>query len=64
MGDETVATRVRGEFEEMPGLILTEDQAVRLFGIERRLCRDVIEQLIGASYLQKTRSGSVRRAEV
>lgn len=60
---ESVTQRVRAEFEEMPGLVLTEHQAAKLFGIEQTMCRDVINQLIHASYLRKTRSGTITRRD-
>ncbi|MGE3510821.1 MAG: hypothetical protein AB7N65_18260 [Vicinamibacterales bacterium] len=60
---ELVTQRVRAEFEEMPGLTLTEHQAAKLFGIEQKMCRDVINQLIHASYLRKTRSGTITRRD-
>lgn len=63
MNVEAVTQRVRAEFQEMPGLTLTEDQAAKLFGIEQKVCRDVINQLVDASYLRKTRSGSVTRGD-
>jgi hypothetical protein len=63
MNVEAVTQRVRAEFEEMPGLALTEHQAAKLFGIEQNVCRDVISQLIHASYLRKTRSGTITRGD-
>jgi len=60
---ESATQRVRAEFEEMPGLALTEPQAARLFGIEQKVCRDVIDLLIHASYLRKTRSGTITRRD-
>lgn len=63
MSVDAVTRRVRAEFDEMPGLSLTEPQAAKLFGIERTVCRDVIDQLIDESYLRKTRSGSIIRCD-
>lgn len=63
MSVEAVTQRVRAEFEEMPGLVLTEHQAAKLFGIERQVCRDVIDSLIHESYLRKTRSGTITRSD-
>ena len=63
MNVEAVTQRVRAEFEEMPGLTLTEHQAAKLFGIEQKVCRDVIDRLVDAAYLEKTRSGSVKRSD-
>mgnify|MGYP003340398124 FL=1 len=63
MNVEAVTRRVRAEFEEMPGLVLTEYQAAKLFGIEQKVCRDVIDSLIDESYLRKTRSGTITRSD-
>ena len=63
MNVEAVTRRVRAEFEEMPGLVLTENQAAKLFGIEQKVCRDVIDSLIDESYLRKTRSGTITRSD-
>ena len=62
MDVELVAKRVRAEFEEMPGMTLTMPQASRLFGIEREICRGIVERLVTASYLKWTESGAVTRA--
>src|SRR6185436_13601196 len=38
MNVEVMAERVRAEFEEMPGMMLTMPQASRLFGLEHEVC--------------------------
>lgn len=38
--------RVRGEFEEMPGLSLTLAQASKLFGMSSDVCVDILANLI------------------
>lgn len=63
MNVEAVAQRVRAEFEEMPGLALTVPQASKLFGLDTDICRHVIDQLIGSSYLRRTRFGTVTRGD-
>lgn len=63
MNVDAVTRRVRAEFEEMPGLVLTEHQAAKLFGIEQKVCRHVIDNLIDESYLRKTRSGTITRSD-
>jgi hypothetical protein len=55
------ARRVRGEFNEMPGLQLTIPQAARLLGIEPEACRTVIDQLVASDFLRKTPSGKIVR---
>ena len=54
--------RVRGEFNEMPGLQLTVPQAARLLGIEPADCRDVIDLLVDAAFLRWTSDGTIVRA--
>ena len=54
--------RVRGEFNEMPGMELTEAQAARLWGVEPTACRNVVELLVGADFLRRTANGRIVRA--
>jgi hypothetical protein len=61
MDVEGVADRVRAEFEEMPGMMLTMRQASRLFGLEREVCRTIVERLVTTDYLRWTTSGAVAR---
>jgi hypothetical protein len=63
MNARTLVDRVRGEFNEMPGLQLTVPQAARLLGIEPAACRDVIDLLVDSSFLRWTQSGTVVRVE-
>jgi hypothetical protein len=60
---ESLVRRVRGEFLEMPGLLLTVGQAQRLWGIERELCERVIGSLVGAAFLRRTSTGAIARME-
>jgi hypothetical protein len=55
--------RVRGEFNEMPGLQLTIPQAARLLGIEPDACRTVIDQLVSSEFLRRTPAGTIVRVE-
>jgi hypothetical protein len=57
----TLYERVRGEFNEMPGLRLTIPQAARLWGMDHAACRRVIEALVDAAFLRWTPDGSVVR---
>jgi predicted ArsR family transcriptional regulator len=59
----TLIDRVRGEFNEMPGLQLTVPQAARLLGIPPEACRKVIDQLVAAEFLRRTPTGTIVRAE-
>ncbi len=63
MDFETLVHRVRGEFLEMPGLMLTLPQAQRLWGMERELCGRVVTTLIGSAFLRRTPSGVIMRAD-
>ena len=58
-----VAHRIRGEFIEMPGLLLTPPQAARLWDLDLPVCRTVIDLLVGAAFLRWTAAGAVTRAE-
>jgi hypothetical protein len=63
MDVRALVERVRGEFNEMPGLQLTMAQAAKLWGMEQSACRAVIEALVDASFLRWTPAGTVIRAE-
>jgi len=62
MDVDVVTKRVQAEFEEMPGMTLTMPQASRLFGIEREICKTIVERLVRTSYLKWTAAGSFTRA--
>jgi DNA-binding GntR family transcriptional regulator len=57
-----IVERVRGEFNEMPGMQLTEAQAARLWGLEPTACRGVVERLVGDAFLRRTPNGRIVRA--
>ena len=63
MDFETVVSRVRAEFVEMPGLRLTPAQATRLWGLDWEACHAVINALIDSSFLRWTAAGKVTRAD-
>lgn len=63
MNQEAMTRRVRAEFEEMPGLTLTVQQASRLFGLDHTTCRAIVNQLVGTSYLRWTRGGAITREQ-
>jgi hypothetical protein len=46
MEDHDLYIRFRGEFREMPGLILTVRQAARLFAVEPPQCERVLAALV------------------
>lgn len=54
---------MRGEFLEMPCLTLTVPQAMRLWHLDHPVCRGVLDSLVRAGFLVKTRHGAFRRRE-
>ncbi len=54
---DVLVASVRREFEEMPGLTLTAEQARRLWALEPRMCGAVLERLVQTGYLCQTESG-------
>jgi hypothetical protein len=54
----TVLTRLRAEYLEMPGLRLTLEQAQRLCGVERILCKAVFDALVADKFLCVTSDGA------
>jgi hypothetical protein len=55
--------RVKGEFLEMPGLRVTEAQARRLWGLDADSCGVVLQELVRARFLFRTRDGAFMRVE-
>jgi hypothetical protein len=53
-----LAVRVRGEYEEMPGLRLTVGQAARLFGMPLNVADAVLRDLRRASVLALSTDGA------
>lgn len=58
--DAIVAT-VRREYHELPGLILTVEQARRLWALEPPVCRAVLRRLVEAGELTETDTGRFTR---
>ena len=52
---------VKREYDEMPGLALTADQARRLWALEPRMCSVVLSRLVESGYLCHTGSGQYAR---
>jgi hypothetical protein len=55
--------RVRGEYLEMPGLSLTEEQARRMWGLDVTVCRALLDALSRAGFLHRTHSGAYIRRD-
>lgn len=62
-GIQEVVRRIRGEFLEMPGLRLTEQQARRMWCLDETACEAVLGALVDARFLAKTRDGSFIRQD-
>lgn len=57
----TAFDRIRAEFLEMPGMCLTPEQVERLSGVERAVCKSVLDDLVRAKFLSCSPSGSYSR---
>jgi hypothetical protein len=53
--------RLRAEYLEMPGLRLTLEQAQRLCGVERSLCKKLLDALVDAKFLCIKADGAYAR---
>jgi hypothetical protein len=60
-GIQEVVRQIRGEFLEMPGLRLTEQQARRMWRLDETACEAVLGALVDARFLAKTRDGAFIR---
>ena len=63
MERKALVERVRGEFLEMPGLRLTPAQAARVWTLDPPVCQQVLNSLVGSSFLKWTADGKVVRAD-
>jgi len=57
----SAATRVRGEFEALPGLALTAEQARLIFDLERPVVEGILEALVREGFLARTPRGAFCR---
>jgi DNA-binding IclR family transcriptional regulator len=57
-----IAERIRGEFREMPGLVLTAAQACRLWRLDGSTCHTTLAQLVEAGFLCRKADGTYGRA--
>ena len=53
MNIEHLTTRIRVEFQEMPGLNLTMPQAQRLWGLAPDVCSRVVDVLVDRAVLRR-----------
>lgn len=55
---DLLLTRIRGEFDEMPGLRLTFPQACRLWNLDPSRCLAVLEHLVAEGFIYETADGA------
>ena len=56
---DSLVARVKGEYNEMPGLRLTVSQACRLWHVDVSTCEMLFEQLVREGFLYKTASAYI-----
>ena len=61
---EGLIRRMRAEYLEMPGLLLSVAQAQRLWNVDAETCMSVLEALLGDRFLECTSNGKYRRFDV
>ena len=54
--------RIRGEFDEAPGLQLTIAEGVRFWSLDPETCAEVLERLLRTGFLVRTADGRYQRA--
>jgi hypothetical protein len=54
----SIVRRIAAEFREMPGLVLTVEQASRFLGVEIAECERVLAGLVKHGVLRRVGSGS------
>lgn len=59
---EDLHSRVRGEYDEMPGLRLTPAQAARLWDLDRTLTDALLTALVESGFLVRGPGGQYRRS--
>lgn len=53
---------IRLEYLEMPGMMLTSEQARRLWNLPQDLCQQALDDLLADRFLARTRHGAYVRA--
>jgi hypothetical protein len=59
--DQQILERIRAEYLEMPGLSLKAEQVQRLRGVERELCKNVLDALVETRFLRLKSDGAYGR---
>ncbi len=57
----SLTQRARADYEEMPGLVLTAQQARRLWGTDETICHGVLDSLVNEGFLVRAVGGRYRR---
>jgi predicted transcriptional regulator of viral defense system len=57
---QELTTTILGSYAEMPGLILTVQQAARLFQVHPRTCEVILNDLASVGRLRRTLDGQYR----
>jgi hypothetical protein len=52
---------IRAEYLEVPGLHLTKKQAERLWGLDTLTCEALLDALVNAQFLRRTKAGAYTR---
>ena len=55
----TLASWIRAEYQNMPGLKLTREQACRIWSVRDDTCEEALQALIDEGFLHRTGTGSV-----
>lgn len=59
--NDALAGRIRAEYLEMPGMTLRLEQVARLCGIDRTVCKVVLDALVEAKFLCLKDDGAYTR---
>lgn len=54
---------IRSEYLEIPGLHLTRNQVLRLWGLDAVMCDALLQALVDVRFLRRTHAGAYVRAD-
>ena len=58
---EGILVRIFAEFNEMPGLRVTQQQAQRLWGLDAQTCLHALNRMVEIGFLARTSTGEYAR---
>jgi DNA-binding response OmpR family regulator len=61
MEQRSLLRRAKADYAEMPGLVLTLEQARRLWGADDTVCAGVLDSLVNEGFLVRSEGGRYRR---